>query len=129
MNIFNKNRNLKNKHLLEFFPEVILTLPKHIDGGCCVKPLGEQTKRSEEMYIFAQKIRSKYRNSIDFVIPSKCNSRALGKVKWFRFKATLRMSRLKIKKLPALAFDGQILCEGNISNHELIEKKIVNKIQ
>lgn len=128
MNIFSKKKNLENRHLLEFYPDVVLTIPKHVGGGCCIKAVEEQTKESQKMHLFAQELRSKYKNNIELVIPSKCTSKSLAKVKWVRFKTILRISRLKIKKLPALVIDNEILCEGKISNPKLIENDIENRI-
>jgi hypothetical protein len=103
----------QSKHTLEFFPEVIFTLPEGNVGGCCLKPVAKQTERSRKMYIFAKHLKHRYRDKLDFVIPSKTETRIRAKMKWKKFKARMRMRRLGVKKLPALALDGKILFQGD----------------
>lgn len=102
------------KRVLEFYPEVIFTIPETVGGSCCLKPVAKQTPRSREMYRLARHMQWEDRDNIDFVIPSKSESRVRTIVKWRKFKARVRMWRLGIKKLPALVLDGKILYQGNL---------------
>lgn len=64
------------------------------------------------------------------MIPSKTNSRIIPVKKYKQFKANVRIKKLGIKKLPALALEGKVLCEGfPPSEKELDElvKKILNQ--
>lgn len=103
----------EHKHTLEFFPEVIFTLPGGQAGGCCLKPVAKQTERSRRMYKFAQHLQYKYKGSLDFIIPSKTETRVRAKMKWKKFQARMRMRRLGVKELPALALDGKALFQGD----------------
>ena len=103
----------KPKHTLEFFPEVIFTLPEGNVGGCCLKPVAKQTERSRKMFMFARHLKHKYTDNLDFVIPSKTETRVRAKMKWRKFKARMRMRRLGVRELPALALDGKIIFQGD----------------
>jgi len=118
----------ERKHVLEFFPEVIFTVPKAVGGSCCLKPVARQTERSREMYRFARHIQWENRDNIVFVIPSKTESRVRALIKWKKFKAKLRMWRLGIRKLPALVLDGMVMCQGFFDTDSL-RGKITNTLQ
>ena len=102
------------KHRLEFFPEVIFTIPKSPGGSCCLKPVPKQTPRSREMYRFARHLKWKNKDDIEFTIPSKSESRVRALVKWRKFRARMRLRRLRIETLPALVLDGKVLCQGKL---------------
>ncbi|UCF08844.1 MAG: hypothetical protein JSW28_03905 [Thermoplasmata archaeon] len=106
-------------HVLEFYPEVIFTIPKTAGGSCCLKPVPKQTQRSREMLRFAKHAQWENKDKIDFVIPSKTETRIRVLVKWKKFGAKLRMWRLGIEKLPALVLDGKVLCQGKLTINEL----------
>ena len=112
---------MTHKHTLEFFPEVIFTLPEGNVGGCCLKPVAKQTDRSRKMYMFAQHLQQRYKNKLNFTIPSKTDTRVRAKMKWQKFKARMRMRRLGIKELPALALDGKVLFQGDQKINEDLE--------
>lgn len=102
------------KHRLEFFPEVIFTIPKSSGGSCCLNPIPKQTERSREMYRFAKHLKWKKGDGIEFTIPSKSESRVRAFVKWRKFRARMRLRKLKIDTLPALVLDGKVLCQGKL---------------
>jgi hypothetical protein len=102
-------------HRLEFFPEVVFLIPEAPGGSCCLKPIAKQTDRSREMYRFAKSLYSKNRENLELVIPSKSESRVRAFVKWKKFKARMRLRRLRIEKLPALVLDGKVLCQGKLT--------------
>ena len=108
----------KPKHKLEFFPEIIFTIPKTPGGSCCLKPIPKQTDRSRKMYRFAKHLQYKNKDKLDFVIPSKSESRIRAIMKWKKFKARMRLRKLKINTLPALALDGEVLCQGKLTLDE-----------
>lgn len=115
-------KNMKrSKHILEFFPEVMFTIPESSGGSCCLKPFPKQTERSRKMFRYAKHLGWKNKDSIEMVIPSKSESRVRAIVKWKKFKARLRLRRLGIRVLPALVLDGKILRQGKIEidNFEL----------
>jgi hypothetical protein len=103
------------KHMLEFYPEVIFTIPKTAGGSCCLKPIPKQTKRSRKMYRYAKHMQWEKRDEIDLVIPSKTESRVRILIKWRKFKTRIRMWRLGIEKLPALVLDGRVLFQGELN--------------
>lgn len=103
------------KHRLEFFPDVIFTIPEAPGGSCCLKPIAKQTNRSREMYRFAKRQQWENRDKVDLMIPSKSESRVRAIMKWRKFKARLRMWRLGIKKLPALVLDGKVIFQGELN--------------
>jgi hypothetical protein len=106
------------KHKLEFFPKVIFTIPKAPGGSCCLKPIPKQTKESWKMYRFAKKLQWKNKDKLELSIPSKSQSRVRAIMKWKKFKARMRLSRLGIKELPALVLDGKVLCQGELTLDE-----------
>ena len=106
-------------HVLEFYPEVIFTIPKTAGGSCCLKPVAKQTERSRGMYRFAKHMQWENRDNIDLVIPSKTETRVRALMKWKKFMAKVRMWRLGIKKLPALVLDGKVICQGLLSTNNL----------
>lgn len=108
----------EQKHRLEFFPKVIFTIPKAPGGSCCLKPVPKQTDESRKMYRFAKKLEWKNKDKLELTIPSKSESRVRAIMKWKKFKARMRLSRLGIKELPALALDGKILCQGKLTLDE-----------
>lgn len=103
------------KHRLEFFPEVIFTIPEAPGGSCCLKPIAKQTEQSRKMYRYAKKLQWKNGDKVDLRIPSKSESRVRAIMKWRKFKARLRMWRLGIKKLPALVLDGEVIFQGELN--------------
>lgn len=103
------------KHRLEFFPEVIFTIPETSGGSCCLKPIAKQTNRSREMYRFAKRQQWKNEDKLELLIPSKSESKVRALIKWRKFKARQRLRRLGIKKLPALVLDGKVLCQGKLT--------------
>lgn len=103
------------KHRLEFFPEVIFTIPEAPGGSCCLKPIARQTEQSREMYRYAKQLQWKNRDKLELEIPSKSESRVRAIVKWRKFRARLRMWRLGIKKLPALVLDGKVISQGELN--------------
>ncbi len=108
----------KSKHKLEFFPEVIFTIPEAPGGSCCLKPIPKQTAKSREMLRFAKHLQWKSKEDLELVIPSKTESRIRAVIKWRKFKARMRLRRLGIEKLPALVLDGKVLCQGNVKLDE-----------
>ena len=113
----------KSKHQLEFFPEVVFTIPENPGVSCCLKPVAKQTPLSRKMYRFAQELYWENRDKMELSIPSKSESRVRAIVKWKKFKARLRLKKLGIKILPALVLDGKILYQGkiDIDNFELVD--------
>ena len=111
----------EHKHTLEFFPEVIFTIPKTVGGSCCLKPVAMQTERSKRMLRFARHLQWKNKNRIDLTIPSKTETRVRAKMKWKKFKARMRMRRLGVRELPALALDGKVLFQGDQNIDENFE--------
>lgn len=109
---------VEQKHRLEFFPKVIFTIPKAPGGSCCLKPVPKQTDESRKMYRFAKKLEWKNKDRLELTIPSKSESRVRAIMKWKKFKARVRLTRLGIKELPALVLDGKILCQGKLSLDE-----------
>jgi len=109
----------EKKHILEFYPGVIFMIPKTAGGSCCLKPMAKQTERSREMYRFARHLQWENRDNIDFLIPSKSESRVRAFIKWKKFKTKVRMWRLGIKKLPALVLDGRVMCQGFLDTDNL----------
>ncbi len=103
------------KHKLEFFPKVIFTIPKTPGGSCCLKPIPKQTKESWKMYRFAKRLQWQNKEKIELIIPSKSASRVRAILKWKKFKARIRLSRLGIEHLPALVLDGKVLCQGRLT--------------
>lgn len=101
-------------HMLEFYPEVIFTIPKTTGGSCCLKPIPKQTELSRKMYRYARHMQWENRDDIDLVIPSKSESTVRAFVKWRKFKTRVRMWRLGIKRLPALVMDGEVLFQGEL---------------
>jgi hypothetical protein len=122
-----KMEKMVEKILLEFFPEIIVEIPESPGGSCCLKPMVRQSKNSQKMYLLAQHIQWKFRDSIDLVIPSKSDSRVMPVKKYKQFKTDQRRKRLGIQKLPALVLAGKVLCEGKIPSENTLEK-IVNEI-
>ena len=118
----------ERKIVLEFFPEVIFTIPRTAGGSCCLKPVPKQTERSREMYRYAKHIQWENMDTIDFTIPSRSSSRVRAFVKWRKFKAKLRMWRLGIEKLPALVLDGKVLCQG-LFTPNILKLKIHHSLQ
>ncbi len=102
-------------HRLEFFPEVIFVIPEAPGGSCCLKPVPKQTEESRKMHRFAKKLKWKNKDTLELTIPSKCESRVRAVMKWQKFKARMRLSRLGITELPALVLDGKILCQGKLT--------------
>ena len=113
---------------LEFFPEIIVEIPESPGGSCCLKPMVRQSKISQKMYLLAQHIRWKFKDSIELVIPSKTDSRVIPVKKYKQFKTDQRRKRLGIQKLPALALAGKVLCEGRIPFENKLEKTIIEII-
>lgn len=113
--------------MLEFFPEVTFELPEAPGGSCCLKPVVCQSKNSRKMYILAQHIQWKFKSQVELVIPSKTDSRIIPVKKYRQFKANLRKQQLGIKKLPALALDDKVLCEGSPPTESELDE-IVEKI-
>jgi hypothetical protein len=111
----------KSKHKLEFFPEVIFTIPEAPMGSCCLKPIPKQTEKSREMLRFAKHLQWKNKESLDLIIPSKSESRIRAIMKWKKFKARMRLRKLGIETLPALALDGKVLCQGKLDLDENFE--------
>lgn len=99
------------KHILEFFPEVVFTIPENPGGSCCLKPIAKQTASSREMYRFAKHLQWRNRDIMELVIPSKSESRIRAFVKWRKFRARVRLRKLGIKHLPALVLDGKVIAE------------------
>lgn len=108
----------KQKHKLEFFPEVIFTIPKAPGGSCCLKPIPKQTRRSKEMYRYAKHLLWKNKDNMELIIPSKSESRVRAFVKWKKFKARMRLRRLGIKTLPAMVLDGKLIYQGELDLDE-----------
>jgi hypothetical protein len=115
---------MTEKILLEFFPKIVLELPVAPGGSCCLKPIATQSKSSKKIYLLAQHIQWKYKNLVDLIIPSKSESRIIPVKKYKQFKADWRKQRLGIKKLPALALNGEVLCQGDDVLEKEIEKKV-----
>jgi hypothetical protein len=109
---------LKAKHKLEFFPKIIFTIPEAPGGSCCLKPIPKQTEESRKMYRFAKHLQFKNKDNLDFVIPSKTESRVRAIMKWKKFKARMRLRKLRIDTLPALVLDGKVLCQGKLTLDE-----------
>lgn len=109
---------MSSKQRIEFFPEVVFTIPKSVGGSCCLKPIPQQTEESRRMYRFAQHIRWKYKEKFELIIPSRYEGRVRVVAKWRKFRARMRMRRLGIKKLPALVLDGNVLCQGMLDIDE-----------
>lgn len=105
----------KPKHILEFFPKVIFTIPEAPGGSCCLKPIPKQTEESRRMYRFAKKLKWKNKDTLTLEIPSKSESRVRAIMKWKKFKARMRLRKLKIDSLPALVLDGRVLCQGKLT--------------
>lgn len=116
---------MSEKIKLEFFPEIIQELPESPGGSCCLKPLIRQSNTSQKMYLLAQHIQWKFKDRIELVIPSKTDSRVIPVKKYRQFKADQRKKRLKIKKLPALALAGRVLCEGQPLSEKRLEKGVI----
>lgn len=108
----------RHKHKLEFFPKVIFTIPEAPGGSCCLKPIPKQTKESRKMYRFAKNLEWKNKDKLELTIPSKSESTVRAIMKWKKFKARMRLSRLGIKELPALVLDGKVLCQGELTLDE-----------
>ncbi len=106
------------KHKLEFYPEVIFTIPEAPGGSCCLKPVPKQTEESRRMYRFAKHLQWKNKDKLDLIIPSKSETRVRAIAKWRKFKARIRLRRLGITILPALALDGKVLCQGKLDLDE-----------
>jgi hypothetical protein len=94
---------------------MVFTIPRAPGGSCCLKPVPKQTERSRKMYRFARHLEWQNRDKLEFVIPSKSESRVRAIMKWRKFRARFRMWRLGITKLPALVFDGEVLCQGKLN--------------
>jgi hypothetical protein len=109
---------------LEFFPEIIVEIPESPGGSCCLKPMVRQSKDSQKMYLLAQHIQWKYKDSIELVVPSKTDSRVMPVKKYKQFKTDQRRKRLGIQKLPALALAGKVLCEGEVPSENRLDKTI-----
>lgn len=109
------------KHKLEFFPEVIFTIPKAPGGSCCLKPIPKQTDRSRKMHRFAKHLQWKNKDKLELLIPSKSESKVRAIMKWRKFKARMRLRKLRIKTLPALVLDGKVLCQGMLNLGEDFE--------
>jgi hypothetical protein len=105
----------EKKHVMEFYPEVIFTIPRTAGGSCCLKSVPKQTERSRKMYKFAKHLHWQNKDRIDFMIPSKSESRIRVIIKIQKFMARLRMWRLGIHQLPALVYDNKVLCQGEQS--------------
>jgi hypothetical protein len=105
---------MREKILLEFFPELEFQIPSSPGGSCCLKPTVAQSKRSLRMYIQAQHIRSKFRNHVELKIPSKTKSKIILVKKYTNYKAYRRGKKLGVMRLPALALNGRILCQGTV---------------
>jgi hypothetical protein len=105
----------ESKHRLEFFPDVIFTIPEAPGGSCCLKPIAKQTEQSRKMYRYAKQLQWKNQDKLELEIPSKSKSRVRALVKWSKFRARLRMWRLGIKKLPALVLDGEVIFQGELN--------------
>jgi hypothetical protein len=108
----------RSRHTLEFFPKVIFVIPEAPGGSCCLKPIPKQTKESRKMYRFAKTLMWKNKDTLELSIPSKSDSRVRAIMKWQKFKARMRLSRLGIDELPALVLDGKILCQGKLTLDE-----------
>jgi hypothetical protein len=67
------------------------------------------------MYRFAKHLQWKNKEKLEFEIPSKTDSRVRALVKWKKFKARIRMWRLGIKELPAIAVDGKVIFQGDLN--------------
>jgi hypothetical protein len=106
------------KHKLEFFPKVIFCIPEAPGGSCCLKPIPKQTDESRKMYRFAKKLKWKNKETMELEIPSKTESRIRAIMKWKKFKARMRLRKLKIDTLPALVLDGKVLCQGKLTLDE-----------
>jgi hypothetical protein len=115
---------MTEKILLEFFPKIVVEIPESPGGSCCLKPIIKQSKSSQKMYLLAQHIRWKHQDLIDLIIPSKSDSRVIPVKKYKQFIADWRKKRLDIKKLPALALNGEVLCQGENISEDEIEKKV-----
>jgi len=112
------------KHLLEFYPEIVLTLPDSVGGSCCLKPVVRETERSQTMSMFAYHLYWLNRDSLELIIPTKCTSRIHAVNKWRNFKARMRLKRLGVKERPALVMDTIVICEGCINDAETIEAQV-----
>jgi hypothetical protein len=119
-----KGDAMTEKILLEFFPKIVLELPIAPGGSCCLKPITTQSKSSQKMYLLAQHIQWTYKDLIDLIIPSKSDSRIIPVKKYKQFISDWRKKRLGIKKLPALALNGVVLCQGDEILENVIEKKV-----
>jgi len=71
----------KSKHNLEFFPEVIFTIPETPGGSCCLKPIAKQTNRSREMYRFAKRLEWKNKDRLELQIPSRSEGKVRALIK------------------------------------------------
>jgi hypothetical protein len=115
---------MTEKILLEFFPKMVMEIPESPDGSCCLNPIVKQSKSSQKMYIIAQHIRWRFKDLVDLKIPSKSNSRIRPVKKYKQFISDWRKKRLGIKKLPALALNAEVLCQGDEILENEIEKKV-----
>ena len=112
------------KHQLEFYPEIVLTIPESIGGSCCLKPVVKETERSHKMHMFAYHLYWIHRDRIQLIIPTQCLSRIHVVNKWRNFLARRRLKRLCVKEIPALVMDGTVLCEGCIGDANSIEVRL-----
>ncbi len=108
-------------HKLEFYPEVIFTIPEAPGGSCCLKPVPKQTKESRRMYRFAKHLKWKNKDKVELIIPSKTETKVRAIAKFRKFKARMRLRKLGINTLPALALDGKVLCQGKLNLDENFE--------
>ncbi len=120
---------MADKVKLEFFPEIIQVLPESPGGSCCLKPVIRQSNNSQKMYQLAQHIQWKFKDRLELEIPSKTDSRIILVRKYKQFIADLRKKRLSIKKLPALALAGKILCEGQPPSEKKLEKNVAEVLE
>ncbi|UCG67959.1 MAG: hypothetical protein JSV09_08930 [Thermoplasmata archaeon] len=86
-----------------------------------MKPIAKQTDRSRKMYRFAKHLQWKNKDKMELLIPSKSESRVRAIMKWKKFKARMRLRRLRIEILPALVLDGKVLCQGKLDLDEDFE--------
>lgn len=105
---------MPEKLILEFFPEIIQLLPESPGGSCCLKPIITQSKLSKQMYALAQHLKWKYNDQIEFIIPSKSESRVTLVKKYQQLKSDQRLRKLGIHKLPALVLADNIILEGEL---------------
>lgn len=76
------------------------------------------------MYRFAKKLKWKNKDTLELEIPSKSDSRVRAIMKWKKFKARMRLRKLKIDTLPALVLDGRVLCQGKLTLDENFDPAI-----